>query len=80
MVTIDDLLKRLNTDEEKEQVKKAYEFAAKVHKGMKRLTKDDYSPIESELLKDHYRNSFLKLLDKVSKKIIHLYNKDREKK
>jgi hypothetical protein len=45
-----------------------------------RLTKDDYSPIESELLKDHYRNSFLKLLDKVSNKIIHLYNKDREKK
>ena len=45
-----------------------------------RLTKDDYSPIESELLKDHYRNSFLKLLDKVSNKIINLYNKDRKKK
>jgi hypothetical protein len=44
------------------------------------LTQEDYSPIESELLKDHYRNSFLKLLDKVSNKIIHLYNKDREKK
>ena len=42
MVTIDDLLKRLNSDEEREQVKKAYEFADKVHKGMKRLTKDDY--------------------------------------
>ena len=42
MVTIDDLLKKLNTEEDKEQVKKAYEFAAKVHKGMKRLTKDDY--------------------------------------
>jgi hypothetical protein len=45
-----------------------------------KLTQEDYSPIESELLKDHYRNSFLKLLDKVSNKIIHLYNKDREKK
>jgi len=45
-----------------------------------KLTPEDYSPIESELLKDHYRNSFLKLLDKVSNKIIHLYNKDREKK
>ena len=45
-----------------------------------RLTKDDYSPIESELLKDYYRNSFLKLLDKVSNKIMHLYNKVREKK
>jgi len=42
MVTIDDLLKRLNSDDEREQVKKAYEFADKVHKGMKRLTKDDY--------------------------------------
>jgi hypothetical protein len=45
-----------------------------------RLTKEDYSPIESELLKDYYRNSFLKLLDKVSNKIMHLYNKVREKK
>ena len=45
-----------------------------------KLTQEDYSPIESELLKDHYRNSFLKLLDKVRNKIIHLYNKDREKK
>jgi GTP pyrophosphokinase len=42
MVTIDDLLKKLNSEEDKEQVKKAYEFAEKVHKGMKRLTKDDY--------------------------------------
>lgn len=45
-----------------------------------RLTQNDYSPIESDLLIDHYRNSFLKLLDKVSNIIINLYNKDREKK
>jgi hypothetical protein len=33
-----------------------------------KLTKEDYSPIESDILSDHYRNSFLKLLDKVRKK------------
>ena len=44
------------------------------------LQNEDFSPVESSLLKDYYRNSFLKLLDKVSNKIMHLYNKVREKK
>ena len=29
------------------------------------LKNEDYSPVESLMLKDYYRNSFLKLLDKV---------------
>ena len=31
----------------------------------KLLENDDFSPVESSLLKDYYRNSFLKLIDKV---------------
>ena len=30
------------------------------------LNKADYSPFETSILKDYYRNSFLKLIDKVS--------------
>ena len=33
------------------------------------LKTEDYSPVESMILKDYYRNSFLKLIDKVSKKL-----------
>ena len=31
------------------------------------LKSEDFSPIESSMIKDYYRNSFLKLIDKVSK-------------
>ena len=31
----------------------------------KLLENEDFSPVESSLLKDYYRNSFLKLIDKV---------------
>ena len=31
------------------------------------LKNEDFSPIESLILKDYYRNSFLKLIDKVRK-------------
>ena len=30
------------------------------------LKSEDFSPIESSMIKDYYRNSFLKLIDKVS--------------
>ena len=43
------------------------------------LNKSDYSPFETSILKDYYRNSFLKLLDKVRTSINNLYNKDRRK-
>lgn len=43
------------------------------------LKDEDYSPVESFMLKDYYRNSFLKLLDKVRILINNLYNKDRRK-
>ena len=43
------------------------------------LKDEDYSPVESFMLKDYYRNSFLKLLDKVRIWINYLYNKDRRK-
>ena len=29
------------------------------------LNSEDYAPVESLILKDYYRNSFLKLIDKV---------------
>lgn len=29
------------------------------------LKNEDYAPVESLILKDYYRNSFLKLIDKV---------------
>jgi hypothetical protein len=34
------------------------------------LQNEDFSPVESSLLKDYYRNSFLKIIDKVRKKNI----------
>ena len=43
------------------------------------LKDEDYSPVESFMIKDYYRNSFLKLLDKVRILINNLYNKDRRK-
>ena len=42
------------------------------------LKSEDFSPFETLILKDYYRNAFLKLIDKVrKKKIINLY-KDRK--
>lgn len=43
-ITFADLLKKLNinSNEELETIKKAYEFAKKEHEGMKRLTGDDF--------------------------------------
>lgn len=43
------------------------------------LKDEDYSPVESFMLKDYYRNSFLKLLDKVRIILNNIYNKDRRK-
>ena len=43
------------------------------------LKSEDYAPMESLILKDYYRNSFLKLIDKVRSIIKYLYNKDRKK-
>ena len=43
------------------------------------LKTEDYSPVESMILKDYYRNSFLKLIDKVRSIINNIYNKDRKK-
>ena len=40
---------------------------------------EDYSPVETLILKDYYRNSFLKLIDKVRWIINYLDNKDRKK-
>ena len=43
------------------------------------LKSEDYAPVESLILKDYYRNSFLKLIDKVRELKKYLYNKDRKK-
>ena len=34
------------------------------------LKNEDFSPVEASLLKDYYRNSFLKIIDKVRRKYI----------
>ena len=33
----------------------------------KELTKEDYLPVDTSVLKNYYRNTFLQLIDKVSK-------------
>ena len=33
----------------------------------KELEKDDYSPVDTLVLQNYYRNTFLQLIDKVSK-------------
>ncbi len=32
---------------------------------IKRLEQEDFAPIEAGLMKDYYRNTFLKIIDKV---------------
>ena len=56
-----------------------FEEKIKFYFPTKILNDEDYSPVESLILKDYYRNSFLKLIDKVRKLLIHLYYTDRKK-
>lgn len=56
-----------------------FEEKIKFYFPTKILNDEDYSPVESLILKDYYRNSFLKLIDKVRKLLIYLYYTDRKK-
>jgi hypothetical protein len=42
-----------------------YEDKINFHFPSKILQNEDFSPIESTIFKDYYRNSFLKIIDKV---------------